>query len=122
MLKQQDVATNHGVELRLECHLGRIAVREGHVAQRPGIRSFPCCRQSGRSSINADNFAGVTDQFRRQERDIADAASEIKYTHAGDDAGLAEELPRDGFEKARLCTQTLELSLGMAKDIGMGVY
>jgi hypothetical protein len=119
-LKHEDVATNDGVEWPLERHLGSIALAEGHVPQPSGLCSRPRCRDSGWHALGPDHFARGADHLCCQESHIAGTAADIQHTHTGHDSRSAEDLPRDGVDKARLRAQTIEFSLRMAEYIGVG--
>jgi hypothetical protein len=119
-LKHEDVTADDGVEGSVERHLGRISLAEHHVAKGPGIRSLPRRCQSGRRSVSSDDFAPGPDEVCRQEGDIAGTAADVEHAHPGDDPGGAKKPPRDRINETRLLVETVELPIGMAKNIRAG--
>ena len=54
-------------------------------------------------------LTGVTDEVSGEERNVAGAAANVEYTHAGADPSLLKELSRDWLDEAALYSQTLKL-------------
>jgi hypothetical protein len=58
------------------------------------------------------------DQFGGEKGNITGPTADIKDAHAGPNAGLDEELHRDGVDELRLKAQSFQLSIRVAENIG----
>jgi hypothetical protein len=120
MLELQDLAPDDGIEGSLEAHVRRITNSKRQISKRPFCRPTLRGRHGSVSPVNADNFPRWPDQFGRQERNVACAATDIEYTHPCGNASLVEDRAGEGIDDASLCTQALKFSLRVPKDIGAG--
>jgi hypothetical protein len=69
------------------------------------------CRQRRCRLVRADNLSGLTDEVSGEECNVAGAAANIEYAHAGADSRFLKESSRDWLDEAALHYQTLKLPI-----------
>src|SRR5262249_43808305 len=94
-----------------------IALAKTHVVQSSFLSTARRCGDGRSRCIATDHFARLPDQIRRQEGDVASAASDVKHTHASNDAGFLQKLSCDRLKQARLQFQARYLAVGVAKNV-----
>ena len=118
-LELKNVTADDGVKRAVECHLGRVALTEPDIPQRQSIRSLRSCFDRSRRPVYAEHSAGLTNQLRREERNVAGPTADIEHTHTWTDAAVTEEPSCNRADKTCLHTQTLKPSMGVPENVSM---
>jgi hypothetical protein len=109
--EEKHAAANHGVEVVVEGHRGRVTNSEGHVFQASRVSALSRCRQKLHIGVNANDCAVPSYNVGDNECDVARAASHIENLHSGQDACILEKAPRVRAKHLRLAQQAVGLSL-----------
>jgi len=67
--------------------------------------------------VSADYLTGLTNEVSGEECNVAGAAANIEYVHAGADSRLLKELSRDWLDEAALYSQTLKLVIRVTERV-----
>src|SRR5262249_23490091 len=72
-------------------------------------------------SVDPDDGAGLADELRDEDRDVAAASPDVEDAHPARHACLDEEQTRHRFDQRCLIGQPPQLDLRMAEDVGSGL-
>ena len=88
----QNVATDDGVKLAVGLPVMNVRLDAFDVVdmfgRRPGFERFQC----GRIDVHRRHAATAADRPRSEQRDVANAATDIEHAHARRNSGAAKEL------------------------------